>query len=68
MKSYRTINADILRTLGMPDPAYWSLLAVLAAVLLFGVYAFWTQVQFGLGVAGYAHPVLWGIYITNFVF
>jgi len=66
--SARTINADILRTLRMPGPAYWALLAVLTAVLLFGVYAFWTQVQLGLGVAGYSHPVLWGIYITNFVF
>jgi molybdopterin-containing oxidoreductase family membrane subunit len=66
--SSRTINADILRTLRMPGPAYWALLAVLAAVLLFGVYAFWTQVQLGLGVAGYSHPALWGIYITNFVF
>ncbi len=66
--SARTINADILRTLRMPGPAYWALLAVLAAVLLFGVFAFWTQVQLGLGVAGYSHPALWGIYITNFVF
>ena len=66
--SYRTINADILRTLRMPGPAYWGLLAVLSAVLLFGVYAFWTQVQLGLGVASYSHPVLWAIYITNFVF
>ena len=66
--SARTINADILRTLRMPGPAYWVLLAVLAAVLLFGVFAFWTQVQLGLGVAGYSHPALWGIYITNFVF
>jgi Ni/Fe-hydrogenase subunit HybB-like protein len=66
--SARTINADILRTLRKPGPAYWALLAVLTAVLLFGVYAFWTQVQLGLGVAGYSHPALWGIYITNFVF
>lgn len=66
--SYSTINADVLRTLRIPGLAYWSLLAVLAAVLLFGVYAFWTQVQLGLGVAGYSHPVLWGVYIANFVF
>ena len=66
--SYHTINADILRTLRMSGPAYWGLLAVVTAVLLFGVYAFWTQVQNGFGVAGYSHPPLWGIYITNFVF
>ena len=33
-----------------------------------GAYAFSTQWRFGLGVAGYEHPMLWGIYITNFVF
>ena len=66
--SYNTITTDILRTLRVPGPAYWSLLAVLVGVTLFGVYAFWIQIQFGLGVAGYQHPVLWSIYITNFVF
>jgi molybdopterin-containing oxidoreductase family membrane subunit len=66
--SYSTINGDILRTLRMPGPAYWGVLTVLVAVVLFAVYAFWTQTQLGLGVAGYEHPALWGIYITNFVF
>ena len=68
MTSYSTINADILRTLRMPGSTYWAILAVLVGVLLLGVYAFWTQVQLGMGVAGYEHPVLWGVYITNFVF
>ena len=54
--SYRTINEDILRTLRMPGPAYWGVITVLVGVLLFGVYAFWTQTQLGLGVAGYEHP------------
>ncbi len=66
--SYGIINADILRTLRMPGPTYWGVVTVLVGVLLFGVYAFWTQVQLGLGVAGYEHPALWAIYITNFVF
>jgi molybdopterin-containing oxidoreductase family membrane subunit len=68
MMSYSTVNADILRTLRMPGVGYWSLLGVLTCVLLFGVFAFWTQVQQGMGVAGYEHPILWAIYITNFVF
>ena len=65
MMSYNTVNTDILRTLRMPGVGYWSLLGVLTCVLLFGVFAFWTQVQQGMGVAGYEHPILWAIYITN---
>ena len=68
MQGYQAINADILRTLRMPGPGYWTLMAGLLAVVLVGVAAFWTQVRHGLGVAGYEHPVLWGVYITNFVF
>ena len=63
-----TISNDILRTLQRPGRAYWGALGVPLVVLAFGVYAFWYQVQTGLGVAGYQHPVLWSIYITNFVF
>ena len=66
--SYSQINADVLRTLCVPGGAYWGLLTALLAVVLFGVYCFWTQVHGGMGVAGYEHPVAWAIYITNFVF
>ena len=66
--SYAKINADILRTLQPPGPVYFGSLALVLAVLGFGVYAFTEQWRTGLGVAGYEHPILWGIYITNFVF
>ncbi len=66
--SYAKINADILRTLQPPGPVYIGSLALVLAVLGFGVYAFAEQWRTGLGVAGYEHPILWGIYITNFVF
>ena len=59
---------DILRTLGRPGRTYCGALVVLAAVLAAAVAAFVHQVRVGLGVAGYQHPLLWGIYITNFVF
>ena len=59
---------DILRTLGRPGRAYFCTLAVLLGILALGIYAFAQQVQLGLGVAGYQHPILWGVYITNFVF
>ena len=66
--TYAKINADILRTLQPPGTTYYGALGLVAVVLSFGIYAFAQQWQHGLGVAGYEHPILWGVYITNFVF
>jgi molybdopterin-containing oxidoreductase family membrane subunit len=38
------------------------------SVLALGVGALLYQIRFGLGVAGYTPPVMWGVYITTFVF
>ena len=66
--SFRKINDDILRTLEPPGPIYFGALGLVLVVLALGIYAFSQQVQTGMGVAGYEHPILWGVYITNFVF
>lgn len=66
--TFRRLSDDIVRTLNPPGAVYYCTLGVLLAVLAFGVYAFYYQVQTGLGVAGYQHSVQWGVYITNFVF
>ena len=66
--SYAKINDDILGTLRPPGPIYFGALGLVLAVLSLAVYAFTRQVQGGLGVAGYQHPILWAVYITNFVF
>ena len=65
---FRRLSDDIVRTLDPPGAVYYGTIAVLLAILGFGVYAFYYQVQTGLGVAGYQHSVQWGVYITNFVF
>ena len=65
---FSAVTDDSLRTLGRPGRAYYGTLICLAAILAVAVYAFLHQVRVGLGVAGYQHPALWGIYITNFVF
>ena len=49
-------------------PGYYALLFVLISTVLWGVYAYITQFQEGLGVTGLNRPVYWGFYITNFVF
>ncbi len=48
----------------------WFFLTVCAllGVVGFAVYAWLTQLQVGLGVTGMNRPVVWGFYITNFVF
>ena len=59
---------DVLRTLERPGRAYALAVAGLLAVLAVAAAAFARQVGTGLGVAGYQPPILWGVYITNFVF
>ena len=59
---------DVLRTLERPGRAYALAVAGLLAVLAVAGAAFARQVGTGLGVAGYQPPILWGVYITNFVF
>ena len=66
--SYAKITADILGTLQPPGLLYFGSLALVLVVLSIGGYAFAQQWQFGLGVAGYEHPISWGFDITNFVF
>ncbi|MEW6383545.1 MAG: NrfD/PsrC family molybdoenzyme membrane anchor subunit, partial [Pseudomonadota bacterium] len=48
--------------------AYWITLGLLAAVSLWGLYAYVHQLRYGLSVTGMNRPVFWGVYMTNFVF
>ncbi|RPH58563.1 MAG: hydrogenase [Acidobacteria bacterium] len=66
--SFRKISDDILRTIQTPGPLYFMALGVVLTVLLWGVYGWIHQVRVGLGVAGYEPPIMWAVYITNFVF
>ncbi len=62
------VNRDVLAILRPPGKGYYLLLALSVSCLLFGVYAWQHQINTGMGVAGISHPVMWGVYITNFVF
>jgi molybdopterin-containing oxidoreductase family membrane subunit len=42
--------------------------ATLVALVLWGLYAYVTQLRYGLGVTGLSRQIFWGVYITNFVF
>ncbi len=47
---------------------FFLMVLVLLGFVLFGAYAWYTQLKIGLGVTGMNRPVVWGFYITNFVF
>ncbi|HEX9718558.1 MAG TPA: NrfD/PsrC family molybdoenzyme membrane anchor subunit [Ramlibacter sp.] len=66
--TYADVNADVLRTLERPKPAYFLLLIGFATALCIGVLSWAIQIDVGMGLGGISHPVGWGVYITNFVF
>ena len=66
--TYADVNKDVIRPLFKPT-ALWTIVFLLdLCVLGFGVYCWSYQLEYGMGVAGYAPPVFWGVYITTFVF
>jgi Ni/Fe-hydrogenase subunit HybB-like protein len=67
-KDLRTVNDDLLRTMGRPGPLYVAGVALALSGLAWGGYAWFFQIAVGLGVTGYAPPIMWAVYITNFVF
>jgi molybdopterin-containing oxidoreductase family membrane subunit len=66
--TYHEVTRDIAATLGNPRPGYYILLGFVLTVLAAGALALLYQIRWGLGVAGYTPPVMWGVYITTFVF
>ncbi len=67
--SYLQVNHDLLKNLlTSPTRIWYALLGCDLLVLAFGIYCWGYQIHAGLGVTGLAHPVGWGVYITNFVF
>lgn len=64
----KTIDQEVLQSLGMPSRRYLLLLAFFALLILAGAIAYAFQYFLGMGVAGLNVPVSWGVYITNFVF
>ncbi|HUP02310.1 MAG TPA: NrfD/PsrC family molybdoenzyme membrane anchor subunit [Gemmatimonadota bacterium] len=65
---FRRVNRDILATLQTPGLGWTALFALVLLVLAIGALAWTYQIKTGLGVAGYVPPVMWAVYITDFVF
>jgi len=68
INTYSEINQEVLRTLFRPGNTYYLLLAICVTAILFGAFCWSYQISTGIGAAGLMHPVMWGIYLVNFVF
>jgi len=66
--TYSRVTTDVVRMLDKPTVKWWTLFMISLSFVGIGLICFIYQVYVGLGVAGYRHPVFWGVYITNFVF
>jgi len=65
---YRTVNRLILKMLEPPTIGWYILLGVCLLCVALGGLAWYYQITTGLQQAGKSHPVMWGFYITTFVF
>jgi Ni/Fe-hydrogenase subunit HybB-like protein len=58
----------LLGSLTEAGPGFSALVGALAALIAWGLIAYAVQLRHGLGVTGLRDHVMWGVYITNFVF
>ena len=64
----RQINQDLLRPLFEHQLRYWMVVGALGIVVLVAMAAAGYMINRGIGVTGLNRPVMWGFFITNFVF
>ena len=66
--SHQQINNDLLRNVFRAPLWYWALVGFLSIFVLAAAVAFGFMINKGLGVTGLNRPVMWGFFITDFVF
>ena len=66
--TYDYVTRTIARTLGAPTRGYFLLLGSAVGLLGVGIITLLFLLRYGLGLAGYSHPVYWAVFITCFVF
>jgi Ni/Fe-hydrogenase subunit HybB-like protein len=67
-KSAEQLNDEMLSSMRKPTWRWYGLAFFLGAVVAWGISAFTYQMMTDLSVTGLDRPVMWGIYIANFVF
>ena len=69
MNDYRGRLEDrVLSPLVRPGTGWYIAFVGLLSVVLWGAFAYYVQLRDGLLVTGMRDRILWGLYITNFVF
>jgi molybdopterin-containing oxidoreductase family membrane subunit len=66
--SATALNDELLSSLRPPSRRWYLLVFLLGAVVAWGLFAFSWQLTHGMYVTGKNRPVMWGFYITGFVF
>lgn len=67
-KDYHQVTEDIIRPIEVKPGRLWYIgLSLALALLLFGVYSVYREVDYGIGQWNINHTVGWGWDITNFV-
>jgi len=67
-RSAQTVNDELLSSMRPPTLRWYALVIFLLALIGWGLFAFGWQVSHGMYVTGKNRPVMWGFYITGFVF
>ena len=68
VKNAGQMNDEMLSSMRPPTRRWYLLAFLLAVVAAWGVLAFTYQMMTGMSVTGKNRPVMWGFYITGFVF
>ncbi len=66
--TYAEVDEAVNAMLTAPGPGWYLQLLICMTLVAVGAYCWTVQILEGLGVAGITHPIMWGTYITNFVF
>ena len=62
------VNRDLLRPILETPKWFWPAIAVCGVILLIAAVTVGYMINRGLGITNLNRPVVWGFFITNFVF
>ena len=62
------INRDLLRSVLETPRWFWPTVGFLGMIVLAAAITIGVMIDRGLGITGLNRPVVWGFFITNFVF
>jgi molybdopterin-containing oxidoreductase family membrane subunit len=67
--SQAEVTRDIVRTItDAPTRGYYILVVTMAFLVMVLAGTVIAELKYGIGLAGYAPPIMWSVYITTFVF